>query len=97
VGRCRRGRLYLYFGAYCDDSKVAFGTWVGLWRKRTDLAPDLRSRAKAAQLDGSGYLYFGNSSLTESQVSTFESHMNLAIDDFIEFITKAGRLRKHVP
>jgi hypothetical protein len=90
------GDLTLHFRTYRDQREVAFGLGVGLSRKRGDLAPDLWSRANANQRSRL-YLSFGNQSLTVSQVSDFETHLHLAIDDFIEFMTRAGGLKKYLP
>ena len=44
----------------------------------------------------SSNLWFG-SYLPEEHLSNFEEHLNQAIDRFIDFITKAGGLKKYLP
>lgn len=93
------GGVCFYFGMEREDNNQVYGIWVQLWRKRRSLAPALWALMEATETANTEYsansLYFG-CTLSEEQVPEFEEYLNRGIDLFLDFITKAGGLKKYL-
>jgi hypothetical protein len=95
------GGLYFCLELDREDGGCACGAVVYLYRQNARLASDLWARLKESDSPVTGGYREGPSlifwrPILEDEIPEFEEHLNVAIDDFIAFISRWGGLKKHI-